>query len=523
MSAIEATPKQGRFAQLAMIKDIRVPDAGMQDKIIPDTVGARLAEARALFERDRAGEAEALLREIASHAPAREDVAMLLAEVLRSRGRLSAAAEAMSVLAAAADFEAGVALRAAAFARECDRHLIAAQVCDAALARGAKSPDLWVLAGHVARESGDFALARQHYLKALDAGADPARHYVLGALVNTKRYVDPADPDRLRCEAQFRDRGGTTQARASAGFALAKIQSDLEAYSEAANTLREANGMAHARHPWNAAAWSQFVSMRQRENVARAPAMADPAFTPVFIVGVPRSGTTLTATLLARSTDARDRGELRALRFIAERLRSGGHLGNPAVVGEAGGVYRMLARQDDAPARVYLDQDPLNFRWLDVAAAMFPHAKVIHLRRDPRDTALSLWSQDFAHPVLAFSNDFGDIASFLRGHDALMAHWKAILDVPIKEVAYEALVGDPEGAIAELATFIGVSPVPATDHAAAPVNSASVWQARQPVYRTSVGRWRRYAPYVPELAQFGGGRSIGTKRARLAPRPHRDA
>lgn len=488
-----------------MIRDVRVLNIDMQSETAPTAIDARLAQARALFEGDRAGEAETSLREIASQVPARQDVAMLLAEVLRSRGRLSAAAEAMSVLAEAAGFEADVALRAAAFARECDRHLIAAQICDAALARGAKSPELWVLAGHVARESGDFALARQRYLKALDAGADPARHYVLGALVNTKRYADPADPDRLRCEAQFRDRGGTTQARASAGFALAKIQNDLEAYSEAANTLREANGMARARHPWNAAAWSQFVSMRQRENVARAPAILDPAFTPVFIVGVPRSGTTLTATLLARSIDARDRGELRALRFIAERLRSGGHLGNPAVVGEAGGVYRMLARQDDAPASVYIDQDPLNFRWLDIAAAMFPRAKVIHLRRNPRDTVLSLWSQDFAHPDLGFSSDFGDIASFLRGHDALMAHWKAILDVPIKEVAYEALVGDPEGAIAELSTFIGVSPVPATEHAAAPVTSASVWQARQPVYGTSVGRWRHYAPYVPELAQLAEG------------------
>lgn len=482
-----------------------VPDVSMKNTTIGSPmIDARFVEARALFERDRVGEAEALLRELAIHVPGREDVAMLLAEVLRSQGRLSAAAEVMSALAEDARFEVGVALRAAAFARECDRHGAAAQICDAALAHGANAPELWVLAGHVARESGDFAAARWRYLKALDTGIDLARHHVLGALVNTKRYIDPADADLVRCQEQFHDPANLPQTRASAGYALAKIQNDLEDYAGASSTLRDANSMARAPHSWDAGAWRHFVTARQRERVARAATEVGLAFVPVFIVGIPRSGTTLTASLLARATGARDRGELRALRFVAERLRSGSHLGNAAVISEAAGVYRMLARQDDAPAGAYLDQDPLNFRWLDIAVAMFPRAKLIHLRRDPRDTALSLWSQAFAHPDMAFTSNFADIAAFLRGHDALMAHWKATLSAPIKEIDYEALVGDPEGVIAELAAFVGVSALPGADQATgAPVTSASVWQARQPVYSTSVGRWRHYAPYLPELMQFG--------------------
>lgn len=489
---------------LAMIKDARVLDIDMQSETAPTAIDTGLARARALFEGDRVGEAEALLRELASHVPVREDVAMLLAEVLRSQGRLSAAAEAILVLAEAAHFEAGVALRAAAFARECDRHAVAAKICDTALARDAKSPELWVLAGHVARESGDFAKARQRYLKALDIGIDLARHHVLGALVNTKRYADPADADLVRCQAQFHDPANLPQTRTAAGYALAKIQNDLQDHAGASDTLREANALDRKRQFWDANVWRHFVTARQRERVASAATATDPTFTPVFIVGVPRSGTTLTASLLARATGARDRGELRALRYITERLRSGGHLGNATVISEAAGVYRMLARQDDAPARIYLDQDPLNFRWLDIAVAMFSQTKLIHLRRDPRDTALSLWSQEFAHPDMAFSTNFSDIAAFMRGHDALMAHWKATLDVSIKEIDYEALVADPEGAIAELANFIGATPVfDASQSPAAPVTSASVWQARQPVYSSSVGRWRHYASYVPELAQFG--------------------
>lgn len=478
-------------------------DAGMH-ATIPDSLDPRLATARVLFERDQAPQAEMLLRELAARAPAREDIATLLAEVLRSQARLSAAAQVMSALAEASIFEAGVALRAAGFARECDRHAVAVRVCDGALARGAKTPELLVLAGHVARESGDFEVARAHYLAALDAGIDPGRHNVLGALANTKRYTDPSDPDRTRCETQFRNAAVSSQARLSAGYALAKILGDLGDVAGAVAVLRECNVTTRARHPWRADDWRRFITARQGERVAASSEPADSGFAPVFIVGVPRSGTTLTATLLARATGVRDRGELRALRFIAERLREGGHLGNTAVVAEAAGLYRRMARQDDAPARVYLDQDPLNFRWLDIAAAMLPQARVIHLRRDPRDTALSLWSQDFAHPDMAFAYDFADMAAFMEGHDALMQHWRKSLRVPIYELDYERLVSNPEPTLADLRAFIGVSVrEPELSEGSAPVQSASVWQARQPIYKTSVGRWRRYAPYVPVLAQFG--------------------
>lgn len=223
----------------------------------------------------------------------------------------------------------------------------------------------------------------------------------------------------------------------------------------------------------------------------------------MFIVGLPRTGTTLTASLLARSTGARDRGELRTLRFIGENLASHGLLHNVDSLGEAAHLYRALARQDDAAATCYLDQDPLNFRWLHVAAAMFPQARVIHLRRDRRDTALSQWSQEFAHPDMAFTYDFQAMADYHAGHDALMRHWKQHLPLPVFELDYETLVSEPGQTLATLRAFIDVpAGDPGTTGENAPVQSASVWQARQPVYSTSVGRWRHYAPHVPELEQF---------------------
>ncbi len=468
------------------------------------SIEAQFAAARAAWQRNDVVRAETLLRGINARDTRHEDAALLLAEVLRSQGRLSAASQVVLELCRAKGFEAELSLRGARFAQQCDRHPIAAQICAEALARGTPPPALRVMAGHIARESGDFETARAHYLAALDAGADLEHSHVLGALANTKRYTDPSDPDVARLTRHFHDAAFSPRSRAAAGFGLAKVQNDLGDYAEAARTLREANAMVRGVQPWDRSTWRAFVAARMAERAAPAWSAAAPDFVPVFIVGLPRSGTTLTATLLSRSSPARDRGELRALRFIGEQLIGGAHLGNASALTEAMRLYRVLAVQDDAPATWYIDQDPLNFRWLHVAAAMFPQARVIHLRRDRRDTALSLWSQDFAHPDMAFAYGFDDIADYAQGHDALMRHWRQTLRIPIHELDYEALVAEPERTLAALRDFIGVPAIDADARdESAPVQSASVWQARQPIYKTSVGRWRHYAAYVPELERFG--------------------
>lgn len=489
--------------RLAMIKDSSITDAYMQTGI-PVSPDGQLATARALYQGNDPARAEALLSELCGREPAREDAAMLLADVQRSQARLSAASETLFDVCRAGGFEQELSLRCARFVRQCDRHAVAEQICEAALARGALAPELLMLAGNIAREAGNFDVARVRYLRALDAGIDLDRHHVFGGLANTRRYTDIADVEISRFARHFTDARYSPRSRASAGFALAKAQNDLADYGAAAKTLREANAMVRAVQAWDAQGWQAFVTARTHE-LLPAPVLPAPGgFTPIFIIGMPRSGTTLTATLLARATGARDRGELRALRFIAGQLIDGGHLANAAALAEAAALYRKLAVQDDAPATFYLDQDPLNFRWLHVVAAMFPQARVIHLRRDRRDTALSLWSQDFAHPDLAFAYDFGDIAAYMDGHDALMRHWTQNLSLPIFELDYETLVSATAASLAKLCDFLGASAsVPAAEEASAPVQSASVWQARQPVYKTSVGRWQHYAPYVPELARLG--------------------
>jgi tetratricopeptide (TPR) repeat protein len=467
-----------------------------------DDIDSQFAVAQALWERDEVARSEAILRELAARDPAREDVSSLLARLLQSQGRLDAASQVMFDLCRARAFDPEISLRGAQFIQQSHRQPRAAELCDLAIARGNALPALRAVAGNISRELGDFAKARALYLDALEAGVDLNTWFVLGALSHTVRYANAGHPDFARFDAHFRDQAFAARARPATGFGLAKAFDDIGDYESAARILRAANALVRSATTWSASGWDEFVDARVSDRVARVSAPTRRDFVPVFVVGLPRTGTTLAATRLAQHTAARDRGELRMLRFIAEQLIGGRHLGDAGAIAEAAELYRVHARQDDAPAIWYIDQDPLNFRYLHIIEALFPQARVIHCRRGRRDTALSVWFQDFAHHDSAFAYDFAYIARFATGHDRLMRHWRRTLSLPIYTLDYEALIADPASTLDSLLDFIGAPAADAAASPAAPIHSASVWQARQPIYSGSVGRWRKYAPFVPELIEL---------------------
>lgn len=473
-----------------------------------DNEVARFAHASELWQQGDVARAEAILRELVTRNPAGQGVSTRLAEILRNQGRLDAATHVIFESCKAAGFEPGVSLRGAKFIQQCQRHVLADDLCRKAIARGEVNPELWFVAGNVARELGDFDRARGSYLAALDAGVDLNSCFVLGALARTQHYRDRAHPDFAKFVAHFDDPSFSARARAATGFGLAKGYDDIGEWQSAAEVLRKANVLVRSVQPWDIPAWHAFVDARKDSRPVRSRSGLPANFVPIFVLGLPRTGTTLISTRLASYIGARDRGELRVLRFIAGQLIAGGHLGDSDAIGEAAQLYYAHARQDDAPARYYIDQDPLNFRYLDLIEAIFPQAWVIHCRRDRRDTALSLWSQDFAHPDCAFAYDFPAIADYMAGHDELMEHWRRTLSLPIQTVDYETFVAEPQRVLRKLASRIGApdkaGPV---DVPVTPINTSSVWQARQPIYSSSVGRWRAYLSLVPELAQFQAGAS----------------
>jgi hypothetical protein len=184
--------------------------------------------------------------------------------------------------------------------------------------------------------------------------------------------------------------------------------------------------------------------------------------------------------------------------------------GTPArtALASAAATYASRTRQDDAGiARWFIDKQPLNFRYVNLMLAMFPAAKVIHCRRGARDNALSLWMQCFLEPVHDYSYDFDDIAWVMRAEARLMAHWQSRYPEAIRDVPYEAMVADPQAVVAGLAAWLGLPPRDGSDRAARPaaaISTASLWQARQPIYARAIGRWKHYAAYVPELLRIAG-------------------
>lgn len=166
----------------------------------------------------------------------------------------------------------------------------------------------------------------------------------------------------------------------------------------------------------------------------------------------------------------------------------------------ANDIARQL-RQDDDDARWIIDKQPLNLLRVDLIMALWPHARVVCCTRDARDTALSLWTQSFHDAAHDYAYDFGDIAAVIHGCRRLEAHWLARYPASFRTVSYEQLVSEPDATLQALAGWLAWSPptneqMPATETAIA---TASAWQARQPIYTQSAGRWRNYAPYLPEL------------------------
>lgn len=455
--------------------------------------------------------AESVLRALLVDAPAHENAAASLAFLLREQGRLSAAAQCILTSCRNAPRSRVGDVRAATFLRECQRLELAEDLLKESLVAYPGDAELNALGGEIALSIGKFGLARARLRATVKA--DPQRASAWLRLAHTRRFERPDASIRVLLQQALMSSSLGNESRTSIEFALGKIADDLGDYAVAAKNFSSANARMKAGLEWQAKGWHAFVE-KQLATPLSAPSIsvsASPTIVPVFIVGLPRSGTTLCSTLLTRDSQVRGRGELNWIAALAARL---GTDPNPDMRKQAASLYLAQLEQDDAPASHYIDKNPLNFRHLGLIATLFPNARVIHCRRGLRDTALSIWSQMFAHADNSYAYDFSDIAAYASGYQRLMQHWKSRLNLSIFELDYESMVRDPDAIVRDLCGFLDLAPVEANGVGANSTGSvskgsdskgseaivtASVWQARQPVHTQSIDRWRHYAPHIPEL------------------------
>lgn len=475
-------------------------DAGLRQH--PGQVQLYYLRGNALRISQRHAEAETAFRAALRLAPGHRQAALSLAFMLREHGRIEAAGDVILAQWHAESGDAGQSLELLEFLRESGAQRQARALAAAAQALWPQHGRLAAVAGELALAFGDFAAARVLLRRAVQI--DPSQSSAWLRLSYCQRCSDAGDADLALLRDAWSGAKTAPASRICAGFGVGKLLDDLDDRAGAAAVLRKANALALAQSTWRADVAQALVDRQ----LARAPLPSldiDAGFVPIFIVGLPRTGTTLVATRLARHAGVHDRGELNWIAAMYEHLSSQDALDDRSALQSVSTLIATQMRRDDAPARFYIDKNPLNYRHVNLALALFPNARVVHLKRDARDTALSLWSQHFAHPDLGFSYDFSAIASTMRGHERLMAHWRATLRAQILEVEYESLATDPNAQLARIAAFVGLRDAVAADAPDADViTTASVWQARQPVYASAIGRWRRYAEFVPELTEVFG-------------------
>jgi tetratricopeptide (TPR) repeat protein len=298
-------------------------------------------------------------------------------------------------------------------------------------------------------------------------------------------------------------------------FALGALHDQAGDFERAFACIEKANAMHPGRFDVKAFEWKvgQVIEFFGSTEAATLPVARSESGLPVFIVGVPRSGTTLTEQILANHRSVHGAGELRSIGDML-RSQSGGKtaldvyphimrdLGQAALDRLARGHLAYLAGIGGGAARV-IDKMPYNFLFLGFIERVFPGARVVHCVRDSLDTCLSCYFHNFERGNLQ-TYDLRVLGAYHRRYERLMAFWRARLSIPMLEISYERLVADLEGESRRLVDFLGLEWDPAClefHRSKRMVQTASHDQVRQPIYTRSVGRWRHYERHIGPLRE----------------------
>jgi tetratricopeptide (TPR) repeat protein len=314
-------------------------------------------------------------------------------------------------------------------------------------------------------------------------------------------------------------------------FALGRAFSDLGQHERSFRHLCDGNTLKRAQLAYDE---TEMLSLLERIRAIFTPELlrqksggGNHSDVPVFVVGMPRSGTTLVEQILASHSKVHGAGEIETFyqSLLRLRLRNGVTTSFPDVVPvmppdtlrDLGSDYVQSIKSAAPTAERIVNKLPLNFKYVGLIHLALPNARIVHLRRDPVDTCFSCFSLLFTGNQ-SFTYDLGELGRYYRGYAALMEHWRNVLPRGVMiEVQYEDLVADLGGQARAIVDHCGL---PWEDTCLAfhktlrPVKTASSVQVREPVYRTSVGRWRHYENFLQPLIAALNIEALGSARRR---------
>lgn len=243
-----------------------------------------------------------------------------------------------------------------------------------------------------------------------------------------------------------------------------------------------------------------IIATYTSELLEKRKAVGDPTEQPVFIVGMPRTGTTLIEQILSCHPLVAGKGETDLIKQLCAEDEDIA-VCEDELVGEIADVYLSRLKEGAGDASRIIDKMPLNFLYLGQIQIMFPGARIIHCTRDPLDTGLSCYQKFFSGPY-AWACDLGDIGRFQKAEERLMAYWRETLSLPVLEISYEDIIAKQKEISKKAVEFLGLKWDPACldfDKSDRKVTTASNWQVRKPIYKSSIGRAGVYDKFLGPL------------------------
>jgi tetratricopeptide (TPR) repeat protein len=481
----------------------------------PKTVLALRNLGSALRDLDRLNEAEAAFRSAIEQQPGDAQSHDHHATVLRELDQLDDAEQAARRALVLAPDQAEFHLNYANVLKAMGRIGAAGTSCRRALAIAPLSPDAHNCLGGLLFDLGQAEAAETEMRRALELAPDRPAFQLSFAV--TRRF-HPDEPALAGLQRLVTESGSLPDIdRAHLHFALAKAYEDVGAKDQ--SFAQQILGNQAKRRSFDYDEAATLGQMRRVAEIFTAEFMErhwrgiGAPDGPIFIVGMMRSGSTLVEQILASHPLVYGAGELTLLKQIAGRAGGQSRYPEPAAsfdsaaIAEIGRLYEARLRQEAPVAPRISDKFLHNFLYCGLIALALPRARIIHTVRDPIDTCLSIYSKLFVghHP---YAYDLAELGRYYRAYGQLMAHWRRVLpEGMIIDLPYESVVDDLEGQTRRLLAHCGLPwdesclNFHRTDRA---VRTASATQVRQPIYRSSVGRWRpsadQLAPLVTALA-----------------------
>ena len=389
-----------------------------------------------------------------------------------------------------------------------DRDVDAERLLREAVAADPANADAQDLLGNLLADWGRFDEARPCFERAVETAPLLAGSWY--ELVRCRRVTQDEQGLMARMAKALATPGLAAVQRQRVHLAMGKVADDVGDYASAMRHFDAADALRPGSVSFDTAGFDQVVDriIERCSPPATAPAPGNDndAAIPILIVGMPRSGTTLVERIISSHPQVTAGGELP---FWTERGAIW-HLEDSAAQ-DAGFLPRAAAQylqllHDIGPTSSHVtDKMPFNVLWAGAVHRALPNAVIVHCRRSPADTALSI-HQTMFHPRLAFPTGGARLVAYFRSIERLTRHWRRVLPANrYLEVEYESLTLDPEPEIRRIVDACGLRWNDACLHPhlkSGVVRTPSKWQARQPINRDSVGRWRRYEPWLGALREL---------------------